>query len=124
MILIGLMIAVVSTLAFISCHQKKPEVGTWINQKAKKDHWVFTKDGKTKWLYDGKKTNTFTYKITDKSPVCGKKVKTGKYLAFLQLTDVKDESKQRCYYINTLTDSTLSLEPFGYSTILFFKKKK
>jgi hypothetical protein len=112
---------IVSSLVLVQCNQKVPIKGTWISQKDHNSKWVFTKDS-TKMFYSNELQFTFTYKISDTSPQCGQKVKTGPHLTFLSLKNVENGRRQ-CYYINGLTDSTLSLSPFGRSNILFFRKQ-
>jgi hypothetical protein len=114
---------VASSIAFIQYQQNDYIKGTWISHKDPKNKWIFTSD-KAKSYYNGKRLDTFTYKISKSSPECGEKVTTGSKYEYLHLTNVKDNADEHCYQIDGLTDSTLTLRPLGHYTILFFEKKK
>jgi hypothetical protein len=112
---------IISSLGFVQYKKGSLIKGTWISQRDHKSKWVFTADS-MRMYYNNEALFTFTYTVSNSSPQCGQQVKTGPHLAFLSLKNVKSGHEQ-CYYINGLTDSTLSLSPFGRANILFFKKQ-
>lgn len=97
-------------------------LGTWVSEEDNNWKMVFTSDGKTIQHYSDEVISTENYSISNTSPQCGFEVSVDVNSAFLQLTDLGDQS-ETCYYINVLSDEYLSLSVVGQGGVLTFIKK-
>jgi hypothetical protein len=97
-------------------------LGTWVSEEDKSWKLIFTPDGKCYQHYGEEVIFTESFAISNTSPQCDFEVTVDANSAFLQLTNVDDQS-ETCYYINGLSDKYLSLSPVGQGGVLLFVRK-
>ena len=97
-------------------------VGTWVSEEDNSWKLIFTPDGKCYQHYGDEVISTASFSISNTSPQCNFEVTVDANSAFLQLTDIGDQS-ETCYYINGLSDKYLSLSVVGQGGVLVFVRK-
>jgi len=105
----------------IESEQDTSIVGTWVSKEDPNSVWIFKEDGTLIVKYEGVPNDYYTYRISSTSPQCGKNVQTGPNITFLELTE-ENSKQQYCYYINGITDETLSLSMFNKGGVIIFQK--
>ena len=104
-------------LSFV-CHSSI--IGTWISEEDSKWKMVFTNDNKCFRYYNNNLRETDTCIISNTSPQCGETVPVDSQTSYLRLTNVQNINDVKCYEINGITDSILSIRPLENTNIFVF----
>ncbi len=101
----------------------KSIIGTWVSESDNTWKLVFASDGKCQQYSENNLSGTDSYTLSNTTPQCGEDVVVDDKSLFLSLKDLST-GDELCYYVNGITDRTLSLNYFNGGSVLVFLRSQ